>query len=108
FYNPIFQNLGHIKSLANVTGLNRNYFHSLIVFGRRCEIKLLELDVYKDKLIKLEDLKGVFLKQVTENPHVLSYNEVEGLYKTLSKYTNVSDEVKEKHNRNVAAKSKQL
>lgn len=39
FYNPIRQNYGHVKTLAELLGLDENCFHSIIWFNPDCEIK---------------------------------------------------------------------
>lgn len=38
-FNPIKQNNTHISVLANLLNLNREYFHSIILFVGECEIK---------------------------------------------------------------------
>ncbi|MFC5370446.1 NERD domain-containing protein [Arcanobacterium bovis] len=39
FYNPIKQNRSHIEALASGLEIDRESFHSVIVFSERCELK---------------------------------------------------------------------
>ncbi|MDW7656802.1 MAG: NERD domain-containing protein [Bacillota bacterium] len=65
FFNPVWQNAGHIKAL-------REYFReyqdipmfSLIVFSERCELKKVTFHSEEVFIIKRNQLKSVFKKQI--------------------------------------------
>jgi hypothetical protein len=48
FYNPIYQNRGHIKALKQVVGLPDEYFVSIVVFSRRTILKNNHYSTEKD------------------------------------------------------------
>ncbi|MCL5064540.1 MAG: NERD domain-containing protein [Firmicutes bacterium] len=39
-FSPIYQNQGHIKALAELLGLERDRFHSIVVFGKSATLKV--------------------------------------------------------------------
>ena len=100
FYNPIFQNRGHIKALCNITNLDDFFFTSLVVFGDRCNIDRLKLVNHKSTVISLKDLKKVVSNEVRNRRPVFNNSDIEEIYTRLLHFTNVSDRVKENHNRN--------
>lgn len=50
FYNPIWQNNGHINALKSTLGIdNSNLYKSYIVFSERCELKKINITSPKHK-----------------------------------------------------------
>lgn len=100
FYNPIWQNAGHIRALKKV--LNKwddGYYLSFVVFGNNCRIRGIRMD---------EDDPGVYLlhrkrvlsavKQIIkEDEPIFTNRDIDAMYKTLEKYTNVPTKIKQKH-----------
>ena len=65
FYNPIWQNAGHVKALR--TFFNEYQYlpiFSLVVFSERCELKKITFQTENVFVIKRDQLKSVFKKQI--------------------------------------------
>ena len=56
FYNPIKQNIGHIKWMQTDLRLPENLFYSYIVFSERCNLKKINRSSYTCHLLQRQDL----------------------------------------------------
>lgn len=98
FYNPVRQNEDHIKHLQNLLyNVNKDAFHSLIVFSDHCK---LEVNSYAD-VINRRDLKELISDKFKGQPNVLTTENIDDIYIKLLPYTQVSDEFKEQHIKNI-------
>ena len=98
FYNPVRQNEGHIKHLQNLLyNINKDAFHSLIVFSDHCK---LEVHSYAD-VINRRELKEFIFSKLKSQPNVLTTENIDDIYIKLLPYTQVSDEFKEQHIKNI-------
>lgn len=98
FYNPVRQNEGHIKHLQNLLyNVNKDAFHSLIVFSDHCK---LEVHSYAD-VINRRELKEFIFSKLKSQPNVLTTENIDDIYIKLLPYTQVSDEFKEQHIKNI-------
>ena len=98
FYNPVRQNEGHIKHLQNLLyNVNKDAFHSLIVFSDHCK---LEVHSYAD-VINRKDLKKLIFSKLKDQPNVLTTENIDDIYIKLLPYTQVSDEFKKEHIKNI-------
>ena len=97
FYNPVWQNYGHINALAEYLDLSDDIFKSIIVFSKRCTLKKISgidddvLVLRRPRLIK----KIKKINKVSED--ILTNYEINNLYELLIENIMVSDEMKEKH-----------
>lgn len=91
FYNPIWQNNNHIKSLEKV--LPNIKLNSLIVFSERCQLKKVNVD--KKLVIKRNELKDRIL--MDKENKVLSKEEVDNIYNKLKQYGNKTNKEKKEH-----------
>jgi ssDNA-binding Zn-finger/Zn-ribbon topoisomerase 1 len=82
FYNPIWQNAGHIKAL--VENLNDRYpqmeYYSLVVFSERCELKKITNNEPDTYVFQRPELR-FYVRQINrEHPHaILSDEDVEDI-----------------------------
>ena len=97
FYNPVMQNKTHIDTLKRF--LKRNIpIWNVVVFSERCDLKSVEVqssDVFAIQRGKLYSLVDMWIGNRTA---VLSESEIEELYQSLYPFTQVSEDVKTKHN----------
>ena len=101
FYNPIFQNNTHIKYLKSMLG-DQISFYSIITFSERCTLKNINLKTSKASVInryQLYNLVSSIYKNIPEN--LLSDAQIEKIYNTLYPYTQVDENVKQKHIDNI-------
>lgn len=98
FLNPVKQNEFHIKALKELLNLDDKYFQSIIVFSDRCELKKLTT---KTPTMKRSYLKRELPKLIKSKEELLTADEIANINDTLKKYSNVSDEVKEAHIKNL-------
>lgn len=96
FYNPIMQNRTHIKWLEQQAD-ETDPLHCIIVFSQRCEFKELNITSGDVTVIKRDALYD-FVREIDERvgPR-LDDDRIKYLYEKLYPYTQVSEEVKEKH-----------
>ena len=98
FYNPVRQNEDHIKHLQNLLyNVNKDAFHSLIVFSDHCK---LEVNSYAD-VINRRDLKELISDKFKGQPNVLTTENIDDIYIKLLPHTQVSDEFKKQHIKNI-------
>lgn len=97
FYNPVMQNKTHIDTLKRF--LKRNIpIWNVVVFSERCDLKSVEVqssDVFAIQRGKLYSLVDLW---IGNRAAVLSESEIEEIYQSLYPLTQVSEEVKAKHN----------
>ncbi|MFZ7101242.1 MAG: nuclease-related domain-containing protein [Peptococcaceae bacterium] len=93
FYNPIWQNNGHIKALRELLKDYKDLkFHSIIAFTRRCELRQIKSDI---TVIYDTEISNVILRRNKEI--FLSNSDVLNIYNLL-KDANITDErVREEH-----------
>lgn len=98
FFNPIWQNNGHIKGLKLALGIEDDkLYKSYIVFSERCELKDITLKSSKVKVIKRNDLLHVIRRDIETSRKIVAPQHVEVLYLELEQYTRVDVGVKEAH-----------
>lgn len=102
FYNPIFQNKGHISAINSfLSGEYKDCFFSYIVFSERCELKKVSVNAEKTRVLNRQNLQKCFADDMNCLPDILSDEEVEKIYNELKTKTLVSKEIKEEHIKNV-------
>ncbi|MFJ5770787.1 nuclease-related domain-containing protein [Psychrobacillus sp. NPDC093180] len=98
FYNPIKQNIGHIKALrALLPSIETAHFTSVIVFSERCELKKVTCDAKDTYVIKRNRLSKLMEQQIQNSPNILEATYIDKIYSFLSQYQKVDKSVKEEH-----------
>lgn len=87
FYNPIWQNAGHIKALQAAIGesLNDVLIHSIIVFGRQAELKFTQ-PFKKAIVINSHQLLAHIQSEESTNTNALTYFNRQKIKHLLSQY----------------------
>ena len=96
FYNPIFQNEGHIKALMQVLELPREAFFSKIIFPNDTVIKV-EYDASYVQVGERSRIIETVKREMEENKQILSESDIDLIYEKLQKYCRAEEEIKEKH-----------
>lgn len=97
FYNPIWQNKGHIDALMKVlTDVRREYFHSYIVFSERCELKAVT-STYEAIVTKRQDLLEKMTERCSNSQIIFNDENIEQYAEAIQKYMTISQEQKERH-----------
>ncbi|MFZ3577628.1 nuclease-related domain-containing protein [Virgibacillus sp. DJP39] len=105
FFNPIWQNKGHINALKSSIELdNDTLFKSYIVFSKRCTLKKVNVTSENVKVIKRNALIRTIKKDIKTSINMLEIAEVDQLYSDLQKYIGVDEAVKKAHIENVQIK----
>lgn len=98
FFNPIWQNKGHISALDNyLDGQFSEAFYSYIIFSERCELKKVSFSSSNVSVIKRNRFIPKFKKHVSNAPNKLSTEEVQEIYSKLKLRTLADEETKKKH-----------
>ncbi|MCQ4936782.1 NERD domain-containing protein [Anaerotignum propionicum] len=96
FYNPVFQNAGHISALKATLGSRfDNTYKSIIVFSERCELKNVTVQTPDVYVIKRNNIRKI-VQSLSRTP-VLTEDDISEIYSVLSARTKVDEELKQKH-----------
>ena len=96
FYNPIFQNNGHINALKRILG-NYYFYCSIIVFSERCELEKIPSDTHSRIITKRNYLDSELTKKITNKQSILTIPKIEAIYRKLLPFTHASEDIKQKH-----------
>ncbi len=97
FFNPIWQNRGHIKWLKAFLKDDAIPCFSLIVFSERCELKQLQFYDEHCKVIHRGDLFLTVRSMWKRLPDVLDEKQKKSIYDTLSILQNADEAMKQAH-----------
>lgn len=105
FYNPIWQNKGHITALKSAAGLDEDeIYKSYIVFSERCVLKQMHVISANVKVLNRPVLNIALEKDIKTSKKLFTVKEVDKLYFKLYQYKCVTEEVKKAHVESVKAK----
>jgi len=105
FFNPIWQNKGHINALKSTLGINGDTFYkSFIIFSERCTLKKINVTSPNVKVIKRNQLIRSIKEDINNSSYLLSKEEIDKLYTKLRNYTHTNDLIKRTHVENIKAK----
>lgn len=105
FFNPIWQNKGHISALKASVGIDKEGFYkSYIIFSESCTLKKINVTSPNVKVIKRNSLIKTIKKDIKGSSNLMSTEEVNQLYLKLQKYTCADETVKITHINNIKAK----
>ncbi len=96
FYNPIYQNYGHVKVLEELLNLENNKFVSIICFSNQTKLKI----ETKNVVIQLEDLVSTIKKYQNI---ILEYN-LEKIYNKIMELNITEKSERKKHIKNIKNK----
>lgn len=97
FYNPIWQNAGHILHLNKLIGKDIPAY-SVVVFSDRCTLKDITITTDDVNVVYCHELKLLISEFYTNIKHdLLSLSDIEEIYNKLHPYTQVDSETKEQH-----------
>ena len=88
FYNPIWQNEGHISALKNVLGKELPYI-SLIVFSERCELKNVPNETANLIIVQRNRLERRLVHEINQRERSVTIPQVDEMYEKLLKYANI-------------------
>ena len=97
FFNPVWQNKGHISALKELLGEDEKLFLSYIVFSERCTLKKVNVTSPMVKVIKRNSLKRMISADIENRPDVLSDHQVDKIYYGLQKYLLADEKTRKTH-----------
>lgn len=98
FYNPILQNKTHIAALQQYLKLpSSKAIISYIIFSERCELKKVCEKSENTFVVKRPDMLNSLRREMKKHPSLLSKEEINKMYEELLPLTNINQEEKEKH-----------
>lgn len=101
FYNPIFQNNTHVKYLKSIVG-EQIPMYSIITFSDRCTLKNVNIQSSKVNVINRYQVNNLIASIYNNNPSdLLSDKEIDEIYNILYPYTQVDQNIKQKHIDNI-------
>ena len=107
FYNPILQNQAHIRALRPL--INDNIpIYSIIAFSDNCTLK--KVTVNSDVLVTQYDkLRYEFLYRIGNlQSEILNETEIEDFFENLLSYSQVTNDVKIQHIKNINLSNKEI
>jgi hypothetical protein len=105
FFNPIWQNNGHINALKKYLSLEKDVYKSYIIFSNRCTLKNITLSSPNVRLDYRSRIMRIIKNDINNAANILSINEVNNIYSKLVRNTLVSDEVKRSHINNLKSRN---
>lgn len=103
FYNPIWQNKTHIKSLRKYIKATAPIY-SFVVFSNRGELKSVTYDGTKVKIFTVDQFRAYMRAIRNEYPDVLSADEVDSIAEKVLPLAGVDPSVKQSHLDNIRNK----
>jgi hypothetical protein len=103
FYNPIWQNNGHVKAIKRLLGSDIEII-SIVVFSDRCELKSVSVSSQKVYVCKRGALPQIIREIWREHPDTLSEKDIETIYGRLMPLTGQDREVRERHIERIESK----
>lgn len=100
FYNPIWQNRGHINTLKAYLSLwDEDVFKSYIVFGSRSTLKRITVNSPRVTVVRFDKLANVLSTDLKRSAPIMSLQDMDNLYRQLLKHSkvNVDAEVRRLH-----------
>lgn len=98
FFNPIWQNKGHITALKSVVGIYiENLYKSYIIFSERCTLKKINVTSRNTNVIKRDCLSQQINRDLLESEKVLSVERIDNIYEKLKKYCLADKALKQAH-----------
>ncbi|MEE0011269.1 MAG: nuclease-related domain-containing protein [[Eubacterium] siraeum] len=98
FYNPILQNQTHINALSRILKIDSDKFISMIIFSERCTLKKVPEDEQNLMIMKRKDVvDNTNAKLFSLDDRIFTEKEVDELYEKLKMYSDVNEEIKQKH-----------
>lgn len=102
FYNPVMQNRTHVRYLRSFLKAGKDIpMWSVVVFSNGCELKKVEIHSNDVFVVQLHEVSSLVNALMADKADVLGEHEIDVIYQSLYPLTQVSDEVKEKHNTDV-------
>jgi len=102
FFNPVWQNKGHINALKLATELdNPDLYKSYIIFSERCELKKVNITSPNVKVMKRNALIKTIKEDMENSFNFLTIEEVDQLYFKLQRYAHADQTIKKAHIDNV-------
>ena len=106
FYNPIWQNEGHIKAIQRILG-NIYPYYSIIVFSERCELKDVPENTSTRIILKRNNLSSAIRQKISSSQRVISPEQIDTLHKKLNSFNDKSTNIQQRHNDYVKTKQNQ-
>ena len=105
FFNPIWQNKGHISALTEELAIEKeNLYKSYIVFSERCTLKKITVTSPNVEVINRGALIRTIKKDIMNSRHLLTVEEMNKIHKKLQPLSHMDDAVKVAHIAQVKAK----
>ena len=102
FFNPVWQNRGHISALRKICGdLDPIYFKSIIVFGRNSDFRKVRVSDRNTRVVRAGEAKQAFRQLSRGTVHCLSYRDMLDFYNRLLPYTRTTKRQRRMHVRDV-------
>ena len=102
FYNPIWQNSGHVTAVRRALGNpDRVYFKSIIVFGQNSVFKRLKVKQSDCIIVKAGKARKAFRMLGRGTRGALSKRQIEEYYRLLLPYSHANRRTKRQHLRQV-------
>ena len=105
FFNPIWQNKGHINALKSVLSLDKGLMYkSYVVFSERCTLKKITVTSPDVRVIKKDALLNTIKQDIGVSNKLFSIQDVNRLYSKLKAYSRADEDIRSSHVKNVKNK----
>jgi hypothetical protein len=102
FYNPIWQNKGHINALESILDMEyEDSFKSYIIFSERCELKNVSVHSKDVKVLKRNSLLKIIKNDIKYSQIIFTKEKIDQLYLKLQEFAYVDVSIKDEHIKNI-------
>ena len=108
FLNPIIQNQIHINCLKEYLNQEESLFYSYIIFGDRCVLRKVTITNTKYHVIIRRNIFNELNINNQLEKKLLSQEEINNIYDKLKSCTNVSEETKSKHRKEIELSKRKI
>lgn len=103
FYNPIRQNLNHIKALSSFLQLPLHHFYSCIVFSEHCILQAIPLFSDEYAILQRADIVKWLQGNLQTRQILYSHQKLSELAQLLSTVAEVDEDIKQSHVNQIVA-----
>ena len=109
FFNPIWQNKGHIKALKEVLSItDDSLMQSFIIFSNNCELKKITVTSSNVSVGKRNQLKALLKRELQNTSPKLTTEDIKYYFQILKPFMHADDETKQLHIETIKGKLSKL
>ncbi|MER2173671.1 MAG: nuclease-related domain-containing protein [Carnobacterium sp.] len=105
FFNPIWQNKGHVKALKEVLDItDESLMQSYIVFSNNCELKKITVTSPNVSVMKRNQMRNSLKRDLRNSAPKLTSEDIKAYFQVLKPFMHADEETKQLHIKKIQEK----